>query len=233
MTVPTIPPEKPARPQKTVTAVVFDMDGLMFDTERLACKMWKKAAAEKGYTIPDSIFFEIIGSNVIETERIFKKRYGRDFPYHAIRTTRLYYTDLCLEKDGIPVKDGLVPLLSLLKKKGIKRAVATSTEKARAANVISRAGFLQEFDCIIGGDDVVKSKPEPDIFLEAAKQLWVDPAGCIVLEDSEKGVHAALSAGMFPVMVPDLKPPSSWIINKGIFVCKTLNDVATMLKTVL
>lgn len=214
-------------------AVIFDMDGLMFDTERLSCAMWKKAGAEKGYDIHESIFSEIIGSNVTETERIFKAQYGQDFPYHMLRKIRLHYTDLSLQKNGVPVKKGLFILLSFLKEKGMKRAVATSTNKARALEVISLAGILQDFDCIVGGDDVAKSKPEPDIFLETARRMNVDPAGCIVLEDSEKGVNAALAAGMYPVMIPDLTPPSPMIINKGISVCATLDEVAHLIPTVL
>ena len=92
-------------------AVIFDMDGLMFDTERLLSIMWKKAGKEKGYTIHNSIFKEIYGSNVIETEKIFKKKYGQDFPYHTLRSIRLNYTDFFLEKEGVPVKKGLIRLL--------------------------------------------------------------------------------------------------------------------------
>lgn len=214
-------------------ALIFDMDGLMFDTERLSCTIWKKVGAEKGYNIDEAIFTEIIGSNAAETEKIFQKRYGQDFPYQALRTTRLCYTDQYLEKEGVPVKKGLFPLLVLLKKKGIKKAVATSTERARALKIISLAGILQEFDCIAGGDDVKKSKPEPDIFLETARQLKTDPPECIVLEDSEKGVYAALAAGMYPIMVPDLKPASRPILDRGIPVCATLDEVAHLLETIL
>ncbi|MBN2532785.1 MAG: HAD family phosphatase [Spirochaetales bacterium] len=212
-------------------AVIFDMDGLMFDTERLSYAMWEKAGKEKGYSIPESVFSEITGCNVTETEKILKGRLGQNFPYHELRTIRLIYTDYYLEKEGVPVKRGLFPLLSLLKKMGIKKAVATSTEKARAVKLISLAGILQDFDCIVGGDDVEKSKPEPDIFLEAARRLKTDPAGCIVLEDSERGVFAALKAGMFPIMVPDMKPAPRIILDKGIPVYATLDDVVKLLET--
>jgi len=214
-------------------AVIFDMDGLMFDTERLSCRMWEKAAAEKGYTISDSIFQEIIGSNVIETEKIFKKKYGQDFPYLDLRKIRLHYTDLYLAKEGIPVKEGLYHLLSFLNKKRIKKAVATSTEKARASGIISRAGLSNNFDIIVGGDDVRRSKPEPDIFIETARQLNTAPEKCIVLEDSEKGIHAAIAAHMFPIMIPDLKGPSIFIRKKGIHICKTLEDVVKILENIV
>ena len=214
-------------------AVIFDMDGLMFDTERLLSIMWKKAGKEKGYTIHNSIFKEIYGSNVIETEKIFKKKYGQDFPYHTLRSIRLNYTDFFLEKEGVPVKKGLIRLLSLLKDNGIKKAVATSTERKRAVKVISLAGILEDFNCIVGGDDVKKSKPEPDIFLETARRLQTDPSKCIVLEDSEKGIHAALTAGMFPIMVPDMKQPSKAIRKRGITICTSLVQATKLISGLL
>ena len=146
---------------------------------------------------------------------------------------RIEYTDNHFKREGVPVKKGLPALLSMLREKGIKRAVATSTGKARAVKIISLAGILEEFDCITGGDEVAKSKPEPDIFLEAAKQLKTDPAHCIVLEDSDRGIYAALAAGMLPIMVPDIKPPPPLIIEKGIIICQTLDDVATLLNSIL
>jgi HAD superfamily hydrolase (TIGR01509 family) len=213
--------------------VIFDMDGLMFDTERLACTMWKKAGAENGYTIPDSFFPSIIGSNTVETERIFKQRFGRDFPYQRLRKIRLDYTDRFLQDEGVPVKKGLLPLLDILTENNIKKAVATSTEKGRARENLTLAGILEKFDCLVGGDDVTKSKPEPDIFLEAARQLHTRPSSCIVLEDSEKGIAVALAAGMVPVMVPDIIPPPSWVAEKNIHVCASLEEATPLVKILL
>lgn len=214
-------------------AVIFDMDGLMFDTEQLLCKMWKRAGKEKGYILDDTIFYESIGSNVTETEKIFKKAYGPDFPYRTLRKTRLLYTDEYMEKEGVPLKEGLISILALLREKGVKIAVATSTEKKRALKVIRWAGITGNFECIIGGDDVKKSKPAPDIFLKAAEQLGVRPGECIVLEDSTKGIYAALSAGMFPIMVPDLKKPTPDILKRGVTVCRDLHHAADIVQAKL
>jgi HAD superfamily hydrolase (TIGR01509 family) len=212
-------------------AVIFDMDGLMFDTERLSCTMWKRAGKEHGYTIDDEIFMNIIGSTVMVTENIFKNAYGRDFPYHELRRIRLGYTDEYIKNNGVPVKKGLMRLLDYLGEKGVKKAVATSTEKKRALKVIHLAGITSHFECIIGGDDVQKSKPAPDIFLRTAEKLGVPAGECIVLEDSTKGINAAMTAGMLPVMVPDLKKPTREILEKGIRVCKDLEQVEHFLRS--
>ncbi|MBN2441272.1 MAG: HAD family phosphatase [Spirochaetales bacterium] len=214
-------------------AVIFDMDGLMFDTERLGCRMWEKTGKENGYKIDNSIFPEIIGSTVKEAEKIFKKKFGRDFPFHSLRETRLTYTDQFLRNEGVPIKKGLIKLLAALKEKGIKRGVATSTERVRAEQMIKNAGIIGEFDCIVAGDDVKRSKPNPDIFLEAARRLKTDPAQCIVLEDSGRGIFAAIAAGMFPIMVPDIIQAAPEITEKKITVCASLEEAETLILSLL
>ncbi len=184
-----------------ISLVIFDMDGLMFDTERINILAWQEIGKEFGYDIPASVVMEVIGLNVVETEKIFLKHFGSDFPYWEAKRKRVQYAIQYVEKNGVPVKEGLYELLDFLGEKKILKAVATSTERAQAERNLSLAGVLDKFDLIVCGDEVAKSKPEPDIFLTVVKKLNCDAKNCIVLEDSENGIKAASRAGIVPILV--------------------------------
>jgi beta-phosphoglucomutase family hydrolase len=192
-----------------VSAIIFDMDGLMFDTERLVINAWEKVGKEFGIDISKDIVIETMGLNVLGTEKVFKKHLGDDFPFYEIRGKRVKYVMDFIEKNGVPVKPGLYELLELLEQMKIQKAVATSTEREKACKVLTFAGVVERFDSIVYGDEIKNGKPNPDIFLKAAEHLGVSPEKCIVLEDSENGIKAAYKAGMYPIMIPDVKQPSA------------------------
>lgn len=181
------------------------MEGLMFDTETLTIKMWIKAGNYFGIDIKSEIVVESIGLDIIAAEKVFKKHLGKDFPYYDVRKLRLNYTKDYLAENSVPVKIGLYELLEFLDEKGVLKAVATSTERERTEQLLLSAGVENKFDVIICGDEVLKGKPEPDIFLEAAQKLKCAPKDCIVLEDSLNGIIAASKANMLPIYVHDLK----------------------------
>ncbi|MBR2182546.1 MAG: HAD family phosphatase [Acidaminococcaceae bacterium] len=194
--------------EKQVQAVIFDMDGVIFDSERLVIECWK-VIAEK-HNIPDivEICMRVQGNNRVETGKRFLEKYGNDFPYE---TYKKEVTALFRERYGegrLPLKPGVVEILHALQKAGIPLAVASSTRSDIVRIELEEAHLLQYFDAILGGDMVSRSKPEPDIFLAAAKALQADPAGCYVLEDSHNGIRAASRAGMHPIMVPDMQQPT-------------------------
>ncbi len=193
---------------KQLSLVIFDMDGLMFDTERLAFSAWKKAGKDFGFEITPNLYTKTIGSDFRDVQLIYNNHFGKSFPYHEIRKTEIQYTEEYIEQNGVPVKKGLYQLINFLEEKSILRAVATSTERERAEKYLSLANIKDKFDLIVCGDDVLRGKPEPDIFLKAAERLNCLPNECIVLEDSENGLKAAATAGMYPVYIPDLNRPS-------------------------
>ena len=189
-------------------AIIFDMDGLMLDTERLALKAWQLAGADFGFPISDDIFITMLGRNRRDSDRILVEVFGSDFPVDAVRKRRRTYVDGWIDEGKLSIKSGLLELLDFLDKVSMPKAVATSTAYKRAIHKLSLTNLLEHFPIVIAGDQVQKGKPAPDIFLAASVQLGVLPESCLVLEDSDAGIQAAYNAGMTPVMIPDMKPPS-------------------------
>ena len=197
--------------KEKVQAVIFDMDGVIFDSERLVIECWQ-VIAEK-HNIPDivEICMRVQGNNRQETGKRFREKYGNDFPYD---TYKKEVTALFRERYGegrLPLKPGVVKILEELKRNNIPLALASSTRSDIVKLEMEEANLLPYFDAVLGGDMVPRSKPEPDIFLAAAAALEADPTCCYVLEDSHNGIRAAYRAGMHPVMVPDMQQPTEEI----------------------
>ncbi len=180
----------------------------MIDTERLALKAWQLAGVDFGFPISDDIFISMVGRNRRDSDCTLVEIFGPDFPIGAVRGRYRAYLDGWIDEDKLSVKSGLLELLSFLDKISMPKAVATSTEYERAVHKLSLTNLLEHFSIVVAGDQVQRGKPAPDIFLAAAAQLGVLPENCLVLEDSDAGIQAAYEAGMTPVMIPDMKPPS-------------------------
>jgi HAD superfamily hydrolase (TIGR01509 family) len=190
-------------------AVIFDMDGLMFDTERVSQIAWRRAAQDWGHDFHDDIYKYVIGRNVADIEKYLYQIFGPDFPIDQAYQRKREYVNEYIVEYGFPVKPGLGELLDLIEERSLKVAVASSSPREIVIRNLKFGGIpLDRFDAIMGGDDVVNGKPAPDIFLATSEQLGVVPERCLVLEDSNTGIKAAHSAGMVPVMVPDMKPPT-------------------------
>lgn len=208
-----------------IKAVIFDMDGLMFDTEKLVEDSWIAYGKRNHYPI-DSIFMGCIrGRNSAAIEKIVYEKLGRDFPYQDARKS--CYEDIfsVIDTKGIPVKDGLLTLLEKLKENKFAIALATSTARERAMAYLENAKITHYFDSIICGDMVTYSKPDPEIFLKAAKQVSFTAEECLVLEDSPNGVKAAFAAHCPVVMVPDLDAPTEEIKQLANKIVPSLNEV--------
>lgn len=188
-------------------AVIFDMDGVIFDSERLVLEGWLELG--KKYGIPDihKVFPKCIGSNAVASKQIFLDYYGEDFPYDTYKQETS--ADYHAKYDGgrLPMKRGIKELLQFLKENGYHIGLASSTRYEVVRQQLEDAGILPYFETLTCGDMVKKSKPEPDIFLKAAETLGVNPQDCIVIEDSYNGIRAASRACMFPIMVPDMIAP--------------------------
>ncbi|MCX7942288.1 MAG: HAD family phosphatase [Dictyoglomaceae bacterium] len=216
-----------------ISLVIFDMDGLMFHTEKLGLISWKKGGEALGYNLTDEIILETIGVNIVETERIHRKYFGEDYPFEEIKRIRMDYAKNYIEKYGVPVKEGLYELLNLLEEKGLLKAVATSTERERTEYLLLKAGIKEKFNLIVCGDEITRSKPDPEIFLYTAKKLNCKPSECLVLEDSEKGILSAKRAGMIPILIPDLKRPSPEIVKLSYKVFNSLLEVKDYIEKIL
>jgi len=191
-----------------ITAVVFDMDGLMLDTEPLYKAAWQQGCAELGFDLDESSYSTFIGRRTVDCERELVKRFGLGFPMPRFRTRCAELWRLSAQTRGISTKPGLLALLEFVEAQGLARAIATSSDAADAAFSLRRAGLSGRFETVVTGDQIAHSKPAPDIYLEAARRLGRHPSECVALEDSDAGIIAARAAGMVTLCVPDAKPPS-------------------------
>jgi HAD superfamily hydrolase (TIGR01509 family) len=213
------------RPERRPRAVIFDMDGLMLDTERLALAAWREACAALGVPCDVDVAQRMIGRNQADSVAIVLAHYGARFPVQAVMARSATAYEAIVEREGIALKPGLTALLDWLAAEGIVTAVATSTRRARALAKLQRTELLPRFAAIVGGDEVERGKPAPDIFLAAAERIARAPAACVVLEDSEPGLHGAHAAGIAPIMVPDLHPPSPALLALRPLVLASLDRV--------
>ena len=213
------------RPTRLPRAVVFDMDGLMLDTERIAHRCWSAAAQTLGVEFDSALLSSMIGRNARDSRQFVLAHHGADFPIDALMQESRRNFDAIVTREGIAVKAGLHALLDWLDSTSVPRVVATSTRRERAEAHLERCGLRSRFDALVGGDEVTHGKPAPDIFLLAASRLDVGPADCVVLEDSEPGVRGALAAGMIPIMVPDMVAPSDDLLACEPLVLASLIDV--------
>jgi HAD superfamily hydrolase (TIGR01509 family) len=213
------------RPERRPRAVIFDMDGLMLDTERVALVAWKEAATSLGLPFEPELARRMIGRNNADCRALILDHHGDDFPIDALLVATGDAYEAIVAREGIALKAGLTELLDWLEASGIERAVATSTRRSRALAKLERTGLLPRFRALVGGDEIARGKPAPDIFLAAVLRLEAEAGECIVLEDSEPGVRAALAAGIAPIMVPDLHPPSADLLALSPLVLPSLVDV--------
>ena len=200
------------------------MDGLLLDTEPIAARAWSEAAARAGAPFDSALALRMVGSNFTDCSAMLRAHYPSSYPADAVLGGwHAAYDELCA-REGVPVKHGVVELLDWLDGVQVKRGVATSTRRARASAKLAEARLLHRFDALVGGDEIARGKPAPDIYAEAARRLGVAAGECVALEDSEPGVRAALAAGMTVFMVPDLIKPSAEIARVVSFVVDSLVD---------
>jgi HAD superfamily hydrolase (TIGR01509 family) len=193
---------------KTIEGAIFDMDGTMFDTERLRFKMLKQASNEIfGQELSDQILYDSLGVSAVTAEKFAKQRYGEDYPYKKIRARADELERAHVRQHGVPVKRGIYNLLERLKKNGVLIALATSSRREIAEEYLINAKVLRFFDITVCGEEVEKGKPDPEIFLKAASELNCEPGNCFIFEDSQNGLLSAIAAGGIPIFIKDIKEP--------------------------
>ncbi|MGN0503245.1 MAG: HAD family hydrolase [Ruminococcus sp.] len=195
-----------------IKGAVFDMDGLMFDSERLVYETWQMMMDELGFEYNLEIFKNTIGLRTDMAESYYNSLYGERFCYQPLKQRSREIFLKRVSEEGVPIKKGLVELLEFLKSNNLKIAVATSTSAQTAHKIIGMAGVYDYFDAFVCGDDVKNGKPHPEVFLTAAEKLSLPPTECVAFEDSINGIKSAHSAEMTTVMVPDYLQPTQEII---------------------
>ena len=197
--------------KKNIKAVVFDMDGLMFDSERIVQKSWDIAGEQMGYGKLGGHIVNTLGFNRERREQYFKEACGADFPFERFQELyrKAFYE--YVEHEGLPAKKGLHQLLQLLRRKQIPMAVATSSSREHAVGNLKKEGIEDYFAAVITGNMVSEAKPSPEIYEKACRALGVDPGEALALEDSYNGIRSAHGAGMITIMIPDLLTDSSCV----------------------
>ena len=207
-----------------IKAVLFDMDGLIFDTEGLYKISWQHAAREQGFELDDDFYQSFIGVQDAECERRVAARFGDELDLERFKNVR--NRDFHSRRaNGVAYKHGFDLLFGHLKSKGLKCALVTSSALADVEHHFSGSEYLTQFDAVITSEDVENGKPHPDCYLMASEQLAIEPAACLVLEDSNNGMRAGLDAGCMAVMIPDLLPPSEDVAQRAHAIFDSLADV--------
>lgn len=210
---------------KEYKAVVFDMDGVIFDSERAVMKCWMELAEKYGIKNIEEPFLACTGTTMTKTREIMMEAYGEDFPYDAYAKEASLMFHEKYDNGNLPLKPGVTELLKYLKKSNKKIALASSTRKQTVVNQLTWAGLIEYFDELVCGDMVEKSKPAPDIFLKACEKLGVEPKEAYAIEDSYNGIRSAYTGGLWPIMVPDLLPKTEEMEAKSEVVLCSLCEV--------
>lgn len=189
-------------------AVLFDMDGLMFDTERLSARAFIECGKAFGLNVTSELTDRTIGRDLENARRLFKKYFGDKLDFYAYKRAVDAYMKQTVENDGVPLKAGLMELLKYLQDSGYTMALATGSSSQIVELYFAHSDVKRYFSAVVCGDMISCGKPDPEIFLRAAELIGAEPKLCTVLEDSPAGILAAHNAGMRSIMVPDLIPPS-------------------------
>lgn len=209
-------------------AAIFDMDGLLLDTERVCMRVFKQACKTLQLPFHEDVYLSIIGRNSAGIEKIFREAYGED--YDALHAEWRVNYDAIVKHQAIPVKEGVIELLKWLRAQQIPAAVATSTHKEVATAKLKLAGLDHYFDNLTCGCEVSHGKPDPEIYLLAARRLGVQANQCVAFEDSNNGVRSAVSANMTTFQIPDLVEPCEEVVALGHYIVPSLHDALAQLQ---
>lgn len=205
-------------------AVIFDMDGLLLDSERPYRDAWLLVCNQKGHSLTESIYLQAVGRDDRDTREIFRGHFGENFPYDEICADVRVIMDRHTGEKGHALKDGVLDLLEDLAQCSIPCAVATSTMREKALARLGQANILRYIRDVSGGDEVTRGKPEPDLYLLAANKLGIDPGKCLAFEDSAPGARAAHKAGMRVIVIPDLMEPPGDVRGFSLGIFSSLGD---------
>lgn len=213
---------------RQIRGVVFDMDGLLVDTEAMIRDIYAELAEVRGMVVPEQVFHRMIGLPNAASDAVARAHFGPDFPLEAFNAEVTVRAHAACEA-GVALKAGVVELLDHLDAAAIPRAIATSSGHSAVQRTLGPSGILPRFDAVVAAGDYPRGKPSPDPFLTAAARLGVAPELCLALEDSHNGVRAAHAAGMMTVMVPDLLEATEEMRGLCLVIAESLHHVREMM----
>ncbi len=214
-----------------IKAIIFDMDGLMIDSERVTFECYQERLKDMNLTMDEEFYKTLLGKPIKGIYQRFYDVYGNDFPIQNVIQDVHQLMAERFETEGVPVKKGLVELLHYLKDNNYKTIVATSSNRDRVDKILAQAKITEFFDDSICGDEVTKGKPNPEVFLKSCQKLGVNVDEAIVLEDSEAGIQASYDANIKVICIPDMKYPEKQYEEKTFKILKDLTEVTTYLKS--
>ncbi len=213
-------------------AVIFDMDGVIFDSERIIIELWEDFGEKNNIPHMHDVTIRCVGLNDKATEEVFKEVYGDDYDYRRFQKIISKQYHEMADGGKLPMMIGVREILDYLKDNGYKIALASSTRTEVVTNQLKAANIYEYFDKVVCGDTVTHSKPHPEIFLKAADQLGVDITKVYIIEDSFNGIRAAHAAGAMPIMIPDMIEPDDEMREKAYKILNNLLEVIDFLKTI-
>lgn len=214
-----------------IKAIIFDMDGLMIDSERVTFECYQERLKDMNLTMDEEFYKTLLGKPIKGIYQRFYDVYGNDFPIENVIQDVHQLMAERFETEGVPVKKGLVELLHYLKDNNYKTIVATSSNRDRVDKILAQAKITEFFDDSICGDEVTKGKPNPEVFLKSCQKLGVNVDEAIVLEDSEAGIQASYDANIKVICIPDMKYPEKQYEEKTFEILKDLTEVTAYLKS--
>ena len=214
-----------------IKAIIFDMDGLMIDSERVTFECYQERLKDMNLTMDEKFYKTLLGKPIKGIYQRFYDVYGNDFHIENVIQDVHQLMAERFETEGVPVKKGLVELLHYLKDNNYKTIVATSSNRDRVDKILAQAKITEFFDDSICGDEVTKGKPNPEVFLKSCQKLGVNVDEAIVLEDSEAGIQASYDANIKVICIPDMKYPEKQYEEKTFKILKDLTEVTAYLKS--
>ena len=218
--------------EKPIRGVLFDMDGVVLDTEKLYCRFWREAAQALGYpmTVEQALGLRSLNSQAGQAK--LESYFGPGVSREAMKEKRVELMDAYVSVHGVEPKPGIHELLDGLQARGIRTAITTSSPMDRVKRYLEPLGLLERFDCLCSGHDVPRGKPEPDIYLHGAASIDLEPRECLAIEDSHAGVLSASRAGCMTILIPDLDEPEEQTLSPLFACCEGLPDVLGILDAV-
>lgn len=211
-----------------IKAVIFDMDGVIFDTEMVYLDVWSNVFEKYGYKMTKEIYSSVLGTGRENVKKVFLQQFGNELPIEVMYKEKDENLAKAIDA-GVPLKDGAFEILLYLKENNYKIALATSAATERALKQLREANIESFFDVIVCRDEVKETKPDPEIFLKAAEKLMFTPEECIVIEDSKAGIIAARKAGMIGIHIVDLKAADEQILSQCYKSFNNLNEIRSEL----
>lgn len=215
--------------ERPIRGVLFDMDGLVLDSEKLYSRFWREACLFYGYDMSYGQSLKMRALNRHAGEAMLKSFFGPDTDYIRLRTKRIELMDAFVETEGVELKPGIRELLAHLEERSVPAAIASSSPLPRIRSHLSRHGLDTRFAALCSGHDVANGKPAPDIYLYAATQLGLKPEECLALEDAPSGITSAFRAGCLTVMVPDQDQPAPETVPMLYAKADSLRDVIELI----